>query len=146
MRPIPRTLGGPAVRILLALAALALFLLPACGGARNFDVRGSQRDPGADARLSVERVDGGQLITITAQNLAPPERLGSGFTRYVVWVRAGSAAPQMEAVLSYDPGSRTARASGITPHERFTVVVSAERAEQPGSPSEYIVFTQNVSP
>lgn len=133
------------VALALALASLAL-ALPGCGGPRSFDMRGSQRDPGADARLQIEHIEGGNLVTISATNLAPPDRLSGGMTRYVVWFRAGSAPAVMEAVLSYDPDSRTGRATAHTPHERFTVLITAERAEQPGSPSEYVVFQQNVTP
>lgn len=132
----------------IALAFVTLSALAAgCGGARNYTVRGSQRDPGADAQLQVERIDGGnQLITFTSRNMTPPERLGGGLTRYVIWVRQGSAAAQMVANVAYDPSSRSGRATATTPHQRFTVLVTAERATETGTPSEHVVFTQNVAP
>lgn len=132
--------------IAFAIAATsALALVPGCGGPRTFQMRGSQRDPGADAQLQIEHIEGGNLVTISATNLAPPERVSSGTTRYVVWFRAGSSPAVMEAVLSYDPDSRTGRATAHTPHDRFTVLITAERAAQPGNPSEYVVFQQNVT-
>ncbi|MDQ3036261.1 MAG: fibronectin type III domain-containing protein [Myxococcota bacterium] len=132
----------------IALAFVALSALAAgCGGPRNYTVRGSQRDPGADAQLQVERIEGGNhLITFTGRNMTPPERLGSGLSRYVIWVRQGSAAAQMEANVAYDPSSRSGRATATTPHQRFTVLVTAERAQETGTPSEHVIFTQNVSP
>ena len=132
----------------IALAFVTLAALAAgCGGARNYTVRGSQRDPGADAQLQVERIDGGNnLITFTGRNMTPPDRLGSGYTRYVIWVRTGTAPAQMEANVAYDPSSRSGRATATTPHQRFTVMVTAERAQETGTPSDAVIFTQNVAP
>jgi hypothetical protein len=132
----------------IALAFVTLAALAAgCGGPRTYNVRGSQRDPGADAQLQIERIDGGNhLLTFSASNMTPPERLGSGYTRYVLWVRQGSAAAQMEANIAYDPESRTGRATATTPHQRFTVMVTAERATETGTPSDAVIFTQNVAP
>lgn len=131
----------PMVFVVLAAAVAG------CGGPRTFTVRGTQRDPGADAQLQIERIDGGNnLITFTGRNMTPPERLGSGFTRYVLWVRQGTAAAQMEANVAYDPESRSGRATATTPHQRFTVMVTAERASETGTPSDMLIFTQNVAP
>lgn len=132
---------------LLVFGSLAATSVAGCGGARNYTLRGSQRDPGADAQLQVERIDGGNhLITFTGRNMTPPERLGGGYTRYVLWVRTGSSPAQMEANVAYDPDSRSGRATATTPHQRFTVMVTAERAQETGTPSDVLVFTQNVTP
>jgi hypothetical protein len=131
----------------LALVAVAAIAAGCGGGARSFALRGTPRDPGADAELQVERIDGGNyLLTFSGRNMSPPDRLGSGLTRYILWVRTGSAPATMEAVLQYDPGSRTGRATATTPHQRFTVLVTAERAQEAGTPSEFVVFEQNVQP
>ena len=95
----------------------------------------------------VERIDGGNhLITFSGTNMTPPDRLGSGFTRYVLWVRTGSAPAAMEANVAYDPESRTGRATATTPHQRFTVMITAERATETSTPSDMVIFQQNVSP
>ncbi len=130
----------------MAFVVLAA-LVAGCGGPRTFMVRGSQRDPGADAQLQVESIDGGNhLITFSGRNMTPPDRLGAGFSRYVLWVRQGTAAAQMEANVAYDPESRSGRATATTPHQRFTVMVTAERAAETGTPSDMVIFTQNVAP
>lgn len=132
--------------VALTFAALAAYAA-GCGGARNYTVRGSQRDPGADGRVQVERIDGGnQLITFTGTNMTPPDRLGSGFTRYVLWVRTASAPATMEANVAYDPDSRSGRATATTPHQRFTVMITAERAAETSTPSDAVIFTQNITP
>jgi hypothetical protein len=108
-------------------------------------MRGSQRDPGADGNLQIERIDGGNyLITFSGRNMTPPDRLTAGLTRYVLWVRTQAGPATMEANLQYDPSSRTGRATATTPHQRFTVMVTAERATETGTPSEFVVFQQNV--
>lgn len=130
---------------IMIVSMLALALPAGCGGARSFAIRGSQRDPGADGQLQVERIDGGNhLLTFTGRNMTPPDRLGSGFTRYVLWVRTGSAPATMEANLQYDPNARTGRGTATTPHQRFTVLVTAERAAETATPSEAVVFQQQV--
>lgn len=132
--------------VALVFAALAASAA-GCGGARTFTVRGSQRDPGADGRVQIERIDGGNhLITFTGTNMTPPDRLGSGYTRYVLWVRTASAPATMEANVAYDPDSRSGRATATTPHQRFTVMVTAERAAETSTPSDAVIFTQNVTP
>lgn len=143
--PLPK-LASALVIALVALAPLSLGTMAAgCGGARNYTIRGSQRDPGADGQLQVERIDGGNhLLTFTGRNMTPPDRLGSGFTRYVLWVRTASAPATMEANLQYEPGSRSGRATATTPHQRFTVMVTAERAAESSTPSDAVVFQQQV--
>lgn len=134
-------------RLVLALLALLAVgpLAAGCGGARQFTMRGTQRDPGADGQLQVERIDGGnQLLTFTGRNMTPPDRLGSGLTRYVLWVRTASSPATLEANLQYDPDSRTGRATATTPHQRFTVLITAERAAETSTPSDVVVFQQNV--
>lgn len=136
-----------AALVFAGIAATLTVTVAGCGGARNYTVRGSQRDPGADGRVQVERIDGGNhLITFTGTNMTPPDRLGSGFTRYVLWVRTSAAPAQMEANVAYEPDSRTGRATATTPHQRFTVMITAERAQETSTPSDAVVFTQNVTP
>jgi hypothetical protein len=130
-------------QLLVVLGLLAG--IAGCGGPRNFTLRGSQRDPGADGQLQVERIDGGNhLLTFSGRNMTPPDRLGAGFTRYTVWVRTGQSPATMEANLQYDPSSRSGRATATTPHQRFTVMVTAERAADTATPSDVVVFQQEV--
>jgi hypothetical protein len=134
------------MKIAATTAALALALtLSACGGPRQFTLRGSQRDPGADGRLQDERLEGGNhLLTFTGSNMTPPDRLGEDLARYVLWIRTAEAPATMEANLQYDPNSRSGRATATTPHQHFWVTVTAERAQDSGTPSQFVVFEQEV--
>jgi hypothetical protein len=137
------------MRTLLALSfavALATSGAGCGGGAHQYDVRGSQRDPGADAHVQVETIEGGNhLITISVRNLTPPERLGSGNTAFVVWIRQEGGATSMISALAYQPDQRTGRATATTPAAHFTLMITAERSAQVAQPSDFVVFQQNVT-
>jgi hypothetical protein len=138
------------MRKLLAGLCLALALSissAGCGGgSHSYDVRGTQRDPGADAHVQVENIEGGNhLITITVRNLTPPDRLGSGNTAFVVWIRQEGGATSMVSGLAYQPDQRTGRATATTPAAHFTLLITAERSTQVTQPSDFVVFQQNIS-
>ena len=136
-------------RILLSLVTIGLLLvgLPACGGgASSYDVVGTQRDPGAEGRIQVERIEGGnRLVTASFEHLTPPERLGSGITTFVMWFRDTQGHSTKASLLQYDPDSRTARATATTPQARFIVVVTAERNGNAAEPSQNVLFQQRVA-
>lgn len=133
-------------RALLLGLALTALPLAACGGGRNYTLRGTQRDPGADGRVQVESLDGGNsLVTLTATNVTPPDRIGTGNTVYLVWIRTPNGQAQMESRLVYAPDERTGRATITTPQRRFTILVTAERDPNASTPSETIILTQDVA-
>ncbi|MFO0710390.1 MAG: hypothetical protein U0353_11160, partial [Sandaracinus sp.] len=73
--------------LMLGLFLVAMPLAACGGGPRNYTMRGTQRDPGSDARLQIETLDGGNhLITLTATNVTPADRIGTGNTVYLVWI------------------------------------------------------------
>lgn len=125
---------------------LATMPLAACGGGpRNYTLRGTQRDPGSDARVQVETLDGGNhLVTLTATNVTPPDRIGTGNTVYLVWIRTPNGQAQMESQLAYQPDQRTGRATITTPQRRFMLLVTAERDAAAATPSENVVLSQEV--
>lgn len=137
------------MRTLLALSfavALAATGAGCGGGSHTYDVRGTQRDPGADAHVQVENIEGGNhLITITVRNLTPPDRLGEGNTLFVVWVRQEGGQASLVSRLEYQQDQRTGRATATTPSSRFQLLITAERNAQVSQPSDFAVFQQNIS-
>ena len=134
--------------LLVALSfAVVLVMTAGCGGgSHTYDVRGTQRDPGADAHMQVESIEGGNhLITITVRNLTPPDRLGSGNTLFVVWIRQEGGTTSLVSRLEYQQDQRTGRATATTPATHFTLMITAEHQAQVSQPSEFVVFQQNVS-
>jgi hypothetical protein len=135
--------------VLVALSfavALAMTGAGCGGGSRTFDVRGTQRDPGADAHVQVETIEGhNHLITITVRNLTPPDRLGSDNHAFVVWIRQEGGSTSMISALEYQTDQRTGRATATTPAAHFTLLITAERSTQVAQPSEFVVFQQNIT-
>ncbi len=65
-------------------------------------------------------------LDITVQHLAQPNRVESGATTYVVWVRPqGSEMAQNLGALKVD-GNLSGRLKTITPYENFEVFITAE--------------------
>ena len=119
---------------------------PGCGGGSwSYQIVGPQRDPGAQGRLQVERIEGGnRLVTASLEHMTPPTRLGENLTTYVMWFRDPRGQSTKAGVLEYDEGSRTGRATATTPMTRFTVLITAERVPDVVGPSENVVFSQSV--
>lgn len=135
------------VRTLIAFTfALSLSgAVAGCGGPRTYSVVGTQRDPGAEARLQIENIAGGNhLLTLTVRHLTPPERLGEGNTVFMVWVRQPGGVTSLASQLAYNDDSREGSATATTPQARFTLMVTAERDGTATAPGDFIVFSQDV--
>jgi hypothetical protein len=138
---MPRHLAAWFIFTTLSLAAVG------CGGGSwSYNVVGTQRDPGAEGTMQVERIEGGnRLVTVSLRHMTPPERLGSGLSTYVMWFRDPRGQSTKASLLGYDPGSRTARATATTPLASFAVIITAERSGQVIEPSENVIFNQRVT-
>ncbi|HZH04887.1 MAG TPA: hypothetical protein VEY30_13965 [Myxococcaceae bacterium] len=104
---------------------------------------------GADAEITA-KLEPEQAITrldVKAVNLAPPGRVLSGTTHYVVWERGGSGDTwRRVGALDYDEGSRTGSLNGVTvPQLDFELQITPEDRVAPNAPSGAPVFTQMVS-
>lgn len=130
-----------------ARLCLVGLLLGACGGASwEYDVVGTRSDPGAEGRIQVERIEGGNhLVTVSLSHVTPPERLSPNLNAFVLWFRDARGQNQMASVMQYDPNSRSARATATTPNTKFIVLVTAESRANASSPSENVIFRQQVN-
>lgn len=125
---------------------MSLLALGCGGGSWSYNVVGTQRDPGAEGTVQVERIEGGnRLVTATFRHMTPPDRLASGLTTYVLWFRDARGQSTKASLIEYDPGSRTGRATATTPLSNFAVIVTAERNGQVVEPSENVIFNQRVT-
>ena len=129
----------------LALALSAPVVVAGCGGPLTLAVQGTQRDPGAEGRLQVETVAGGNhLLNLSVRYLTPPERLGDGNTVFMVWIRQPSGSTALASQLGYDPDAREGTATITTPLQRFTLLVTAERTALTTAPGEFVVLSEDV--
>ena len=127
---------------------VALFVLAGFGcGTLKYEVPGTARAPGADAKViaEVNKGAGSTKLEIRAENLPPPERLQPGTTAFVVWQRKNDTAPwQRIGALTYDKGKRRGTLEGTCPETKFELVITAELNTSPASPSGNIMFQQLV--
>jgi hypothetical protein len=129
--------------------SLAFFVLATtasgCGGPLTLTANGTQRDPGAEARIEVSDLPGGNhLLTLTLQHLTPPERLGSGNTTFLAWIRPPSGAAILAGQLGYAPDARQGTVTMTTPLQRFTVLVTAEPTPNSSAPSDFVVVSADL--
>ncbi|HEY8428702.1 MAG TPA: hypothetical protein VIL20_10025 [Sandaracinaceae bacterium] len=130
----------------LLFVALSFAALGCGGGSWAYHVVGTQRDPGAEGTIQVERIEGGnRLVTVTLRHMTPPDRLAPGLTTFIMWFRDPHGRSTKASRLEYDPGSRTARATATTPLTRFALIVTAERDGNAIEPSQNVIFNQRVT-
>lgn len=130
--------------VALAVATIAL-AASTCAPRRDVVVTGTDRAVGADGHIEVVREDGGNyLVTIEAQNVPPPARLGDGLTTYVVWFRPAEQQPLRMGILAYDEDARTGEMRATTTNTSFEVLVTAETAADVASPSDIVIFRTSV--
>jgi hypothetical protein len=122
-------------------------LLAACGGPLKYDVVSTPRAPGADAHIvaTVNESQHQTQLELTVENLAPPERVASSATTYIVWYRTDSGKQWARvAGLNYDADSRSGELKGSVPEIQFEMEISAEDSIEAASPSPHIVFAQTI--
>jgi len=127
-----------------AFAAASLLATPGCGGS-SYETTGEPPLAGAEARFEIDEITGDNaMVRVRADHLAPPERMRSGSEAYVVWF-VGPGGATMAGRLDYDEGERSGEMRATSPHESFTVRVTAEPNANVAAPSRAVVFEQRVS-
>ena len=129
----------------LLYGSLAVFAAIGCAGPSKYQVMGSGRDPGADGRITVEKVEGGNaMVTLDLDHLAPPSRMQDGATTYVVWFNKEGQTPSRVGQLAYDSAKRTGTMRATTTDRQFAVLVTAERSGAVHAPSTTVIFEKQV--
>lgn len=126
------------------MASCALLLLIACGGPTEYVLQGTERSAGTDGLLTVEDIEGNQMITVRLEHLPAPGRITEGATAYVVWIQPDGGQHQIAGRLDYDEDDRVGVMRATAPHPRFTVTVTAERNASATAPSDIVVARQRV--
>lgn len=126
----------------------AAFALAACGGPLKYEIHGTPKAPESDTKV-VADVQEKQSLTkleITIEHLAPPDRLSSGGTTFVVWAKKGDAAWQRVGALDYDKDARkgTIKEASV-PLTSFELSVTIESKPDPAAPSSDVVLAQKVN-
>ncbi len=105
----------------------------------NVALRSSDTIPAAQGRLAVKGSEGpNQVVDLTVEHMAPPAKVKSGATAYVVWLQPDAAnEPINMGVLSVDKDLK-GQLQFKTPFPKFDVFVTAEQNPTVQTPSEHI--------
>lgn len=128
----------------LACGLLAACVL-ACGADTRFVMIGTARAPSTSGVIEVDDIDGGNtLVTVHLEHLHPPNRMGDGYSDYVVWVEPEGGASLWIGTLDYAPEARTGDFTGTSPASTFVVKITAEQEPHPPAPGDFIIASRNV--
>ncbi|MFT3776085.1 MAG: hypothetical protein QM820_62880 [Minicystis sp.] len=123
-------------------------LLAGCGGPLKYAVKGSAKAPEVDAKIVAEVKDDAAMTTlkITAEHLAPPERLASGGKVFVVWTKGNKPKWHRVGALKYEEGERKGSIEGASvPVTAFDLQITVEGDAAPDLPSSDVVLSQHVN-
>lgn len=128
---------------LATFCALAV-LMTACASEEK--LQGTAMAPAAQGKLTADKGSGGNTdLEVEVEHLAPPERVASGATDYVIWVQPqGSQTFQNIGVLEVNDDLEGKYQTNV-PYESFRVVVTPEPNRVATRPSGPIVFDQSIS-
>ena len=129
------------------LWSVLVLSLCACG-AQQYQVRGNELAPAADALITA-KINKRQNLTkleIEATNLTPPDRLLPNGNAYVVWTKASAASTWSRAgSLALRDEGRTGFAELTVPESAFDLAITAETDVNVGAPSRKAVLEKHVA-
>lgn len=133
--------------VLLPLA-LAASLLGGCASTKNNDnIAMASTVPAAQGELKVSDAGSNTSIDLSVRHLAPPERISSQASTYVVWVRPladDTGRAQNLGALSVDR-DLSGRLRTTTPLKQFELFVTAEPSTVAEAPTGERVLSAMVT-
>jgi hypothetical protein len=124
----------------------AAALLAGCGGPLKYAVKGSPKAPEVDAKIVAEVKTEASMTTlkITAEHLAPPDRLGGKV--FVVWTKGEKPKWHRVGALKYEEGDRRGSIEGASvPVTAFDLQITVEKDADAEAPSGDAIITQHVN-
>jgi hypothetical protein len=114
------------------------------GGDKEQTMHASSSSPAAQGTVKTSEADNGNTnLSVRVKHLAPPSKMRSDATVYVVWIQPGEAAIQNVGAMTLNDDLE-GRLDTVTPHSSFTVTVTPEPGAQGAQPTHDAVFTTNV--
>ncbi|WAS96002.1 hypothetical protein [Nannocystis punicea] len=100
---------------------------------------------GSDATIVAKKnKTGTYAVTLDVTNLAPPSRLDTEATTFVVWLVTGDLPAVRAGALAYDEGDRRGQLEASSPSKAFRVLITLEKDATPASPSGKGILTADV--
>ena len=127
---IVRAAGPFCLIVLTALLGLS------CSHAAATPMQASSRIPAAEGAVTVQDGDNGSTkLAVTVKHMAPPEKVATGASSYVVWLRPlatdTSSEPAQNLGALAVGKDLEGKLNTVTPYRQFDVFVTAE--PEPGS-------------
>lgn len=134
-----------ATRLALPLLfTLGLFTAAGCGP-KPIEFGGSARTAGVDGKIEWKKLSADtRLVKTSFKFLPPPNRIHEAATVYVLWFIPENAPATTAGTLVYDPNSRKGHLEATTAVSRFEVLLTAERVNTVGGPSEHVIARKKV--
>lgn len=130
-------------RVLVSLFTAVLLSTSACATT----VQAPTHAPalGSDAKIVAKKnKTGTYAVTLDVTNLAPPSRLDTEATSFVVWLVTGDLPAVRAGALAYDEGDRRGQLEASSPSSAFRVLITLEKDPAPASPSGKGIFSADV--
>lgn len=100
--------------------------------------------PASQGTVEASDEDNGNTnIAVKVKHLAPPSKVAADATIYVVWVRPRNAGIQNVGALSLNEDLE-GTLNAVTPHRRFSLLVTPEASARVSQPTHAAVFTSEV--
>ena len=136
--------GKSAAAAVVALAAASLGCGMLGGGNSEQTMHSSSTTPAAQGTVVATASDNGNTdLSVRVKHLAPPSKLVSDATVYVVWIQPGDAPIQNVGAMTLNDDLE-GRLDTVTPHSRFKVTVTPEPGARGSQPTNEPVFTAEV--
>ncbi len=131
--------------IMSAMAAACLLL--ACSGAQKTPLVAAAEVPAAEGRVETRRTsDQNTEVNVEVEHLAPPGRVASGATTYVVWAQPLGDQTKPQNVGAMRVGAdRSGSLKTKTPHESFDLLVTPEPNPTVTEPTNRPVFKAKIA-
>lgn len=128
----------------LALVAMTPLMATQLGCAPTQTMQSANRVPASQGTVKASAADNGNTnLLVKVKHLAPPSRIESDATVYVVWIEPTNAAKQSVGALTLN-NNLEGTLETVTPHRRFLVLVTPEPSGQVAQPTHQAVFTSQV--
>lgn len=117
----------------LSIAAAGIFLISSCGNTTRFPV--SSFAPAADikAKTKIDK-NNNHVITVTAKNLASPDRVDAASNAYVIWIRTDDNKVMNLGQLRNE-NAQTASLTTVTPYDPKEIFITLEEQGSVSTPS-----------
>jgi len=129
----------------LAGALAGTLAIGGCSTTQTWPMTTAPRVPAAEGKVQVAaEKDGNHNVKLEVDHLAPPDRVATGASTYVVWLRPANGLPQNVGVLQVDK-ERKGTFGTKTPYRAFEILVTPESNPGATMPSTSPVMEASVA-